>query len=207
MTDTNAVRRIERAIDATGLVVAGVAGDQWASPTPCAEWDARAVLNHTVGGMRIFTAELNDTDPGAEHESDWLGMDPRGAYTEAAEADRMAWNRPGALDTTVHISLGALPGPMAALIHFTEVCVHGVDLAVATDQQASVDEELCAELLSVMRGWAASTPTACPASSAPRSSPRRARLRTGGSWPTWAARSPDPVDPIAPVTTRTAWSS
>ena len=151
-SDTDAVRRIERAIDATGLVVAGVAEGQWANPTPCTEWDARAVLNHTVGGMRIFAAELNGTDPGAEHESDWLGADPKGAYAEAAEVDRAAWNRPGALDTTVHISLGALPGPMAALIHFTEVCVHGVDLAVATGQQAVLDEELCAELLSVMRG-------------------------------------------------------
>jgi uncharacterized protein (TIGR03086 family) len=150
--DTSAVGRIERAIDATGRVVTGVAEVQWTNPTPCAEWDARAVLNHTVGGMRIFAAELNGTGPGAEHESDWLGADPQGAYTEAAEADRTAWNRPGALDTTVHISLGALPGPMAALIHFTEVCVHGVDLAVATGQQALVDQELCADLLSVMRG-------------------------------------------------------
>lgn len=82
----------------------------------------------------------------------WLGADPKGAYAEAAEVDRAVWNRPGALDTTVHISPGALPGPTAALIHFTEVCVHGVDLAVATGQQAVLDEELCAELLSVMRG-------------------------------------------------------
>ncbi|MEV0903340.1 TIGR03086 family metal-binding protein [Streptomyces hokutonensis] len=153
MAETVAVvRRIERALAATGLVVAGVAEGQWTNPTPCAEWDARTLLNHTVGGMRIFTAELNGTDPGAEHESDWLGVDPRGAYAEASETDRAAWNRPGALDTTVHISLGALPGPMAALIHFTEICVHGVDLAVATDQRTLVDEELCGELLAVMRG-------------------------------------------------------
>ncbi|WP_406454693.1 TIGR03086 family metal-binding protein [Streptomyces sp. NBC_01622] len=153
MAETVAVvRRIERALAATGLVVAGVAEGRWTDPTPCAEWDARTLLNHTVGGMRIFTAELNGTDPGAEHESDWLGADPRGAYAEASETDRAAWNRPGALDATVHISLGALPGPMAALIHFTEICVHGVDLAVATDQRALVDEELCEELLAVMRG-------------------------------------------------------
>ncbi|WP_427920021.1 TIGR03086 family metal-binding protein [Streptomyces sp. cg40] len=153
MAETVAVvRRIERALVATGRVVAGVGENQWANPTPCAEWDARTLLNHTVGGMRIFTAELNGTDPGAEHESDWLGTDPRGAYAAASETDRAAWNRPGALDTTVHISLGALPGPMAALIHFTEICVHGVDLAVATDQRALVDEELCGELLAVMRG-------------------------------------------------------
>ncbi|MEV0742995.1 TIGR03086 family metal-binding protein [Streptomyces sp. NPDC050549] len=153
MAETVAVvRRIERALAATGLVVAGVAEGQWTNPTPCAEWDARTLLNHTVGGMRIFTAELNGAGPVAEHESDWLGADPRGAYAEAAGADSAAWNRPGALDTTVHISLGALPGPMAALIHFTEICVHGVDLAVATDQRALVDEELCGELLALTRG-------------------------------------------------------
>ncbi|MFJ9864743.1 hypothetical protein [Streptomyces sp. NPDC101165] len=28
------------------------------------------------------------------------------------------------MDTTVHIALGALPGPVAALVHLTEVCVH-----------------------------------------------------------------------------------
>ncbi len=35
----------------------------------------------------------------------------------------------------MRISLGALPGPMAAVIHLTEILVHGVDLAVATGQE------------------------------------------------------------------------
>ncbi|MET9383015.1 TIGR03086 family metal-binding protein [Streptomyces sp. NPDC002928] len=148
------VRQIERAVVATGRLVAGVTDGQWANGTPCAEWDARAVLNHTVGGMRIFAAELDGTDPGAEHESDWLGTDPAGAYATAAALDLAAWRRPGALDTVVHISLGALPGPLAAMVHLTEVCVHGVDLAVATGQRELVDEELCEELLSTMRGMA-----------------------------------------------------
>ncbi|MEW1829312.1 TIGR03086 family metal-binding protein [Streptomyces sp. NPDC088196] len=134
----------------------------------------------------------------------WLGADPKGAYAEAAEVDRAVWNRPGALDTTVHISLGALPGPTATLIHFTEVCVHGVDLAVATGQQAVLDEELCAELLSVMRGRGGFDAFRVPGVFGPEVQPAPGAARAGSCRPTRVARSPDP---LGPVTTRTAWSS
>jgi uncharacterized protein (TIGR03086 family) len=52
----------------------------------------------------------------------------------------------------VRISLGALPGPMAAVIHFTEILVHGVDLAVANGQEDRVDERLCEDLLAMTHG-------------------------------------------------------
>ena len=145
------VDQIERAVDTTAAIVAGIAADQWDRPTPCAGWDVRTALNHVVGGMRIFAAELEGTDAGADHEADWLGADPVGAYEKAAAADRAAWRRPDALEQTVHISLGALPGPMAAVVHLTEIVVHGTDLAVATGQEPLVDEELCGELLVTMR--------------------------------------------------------
>ncbi len=145
------VGQIDRALAATGRVVEGITAGQWTAPTPCAEWDVRTALNHTVGGMRIFAAQLTGTEAGREHEDDWLGDDPRAGYATAAELDRAAWHRPGVLDTTVRISLGVLPGPTAALIHLTEVCVHGADLAVATGQRGVLDEELCGELLATMR--------------------------------------------------------
>ncbi|MGC4956789.1 TIGR03086 family metal-binding protein [Actinomadura citrea] len=102
--------------------------------------------------MRIFVAELTDTDPGATHEDDWLGTDPQAACTLAADLDRAAWHRPNALDTTVRLGFGAVPGPMAALIHLTEVLVHGTDLALATAQTHFIDEEACRELLTIMQG-------------------------------------------------------
>ncbi|XVQ88406.1 TIGR03086 family metal-binding protein [Microbispora siamensis] len=146
------IEQIDRAIDVTAAIVKGVGEHQWGAPTPCAEWDVRAVLNHTVGGMRIFAAELTGAEAGADHEADWLGDEPQAAFAAAADADREAWHGEGALDRTVRISLGALPGPMAAVIHFTEVLVHGVDLAVATGQEDRGDERLCEELLAMMRG-------------------------------------------------------
>src|SRR5690348_1284396 len=123
------IEQIDQAIAMTAGIVKGIGEHQWDAATPCAGWDVRTTLNHTVGGMRIFAAELIGADAGADHEADWLEDDPQAAFAAAADADREAWRREGALGRTVQISLGALPGPMAALIHFTELLVHGVDIA------------------------------------------------------------------------------
>jgi len=144
------VDRIDSAVTMTAGIVVGISPDQLAAPSLCAGWDVRTELNHLVGGMRIFTAELGGLPAGADHDADWLGGDPQGAYAEAAAADRAAWRRPGALDSTVHTSLGALTGPMAAVVHLTEVLVHGVDLAVAAGRQRRIDQRQCADLLTTM---------------------------------------------------------
>ncbi|MEV0147970.1 MULTISPECIES: TIGR03086 family metal-binding protein [unclassified Nonomuraea] len=146
------IDQIGRAIDMTAAIVDGITDDRLTEPTPSGEWDVRTELNHLVGGMRIFAAELTGTDAGGDHESDWLGADPRGAYAEAAVLDRAAWSRPGALQSTVHLSFGAVPGPKAAVIHLTEVLVHGLDLAVATGQEKLADEPMSEELLEIMLG-------------------------------------------------------
>jgi uncharacterized protein (TIGR03086 family) len=153
MNDSNRVTaHIERGLGMAADIVAAITEDQWTAPTPCAGWTAREVMNHLVGGMRIFTAELTGHQPEADHESDWLGNDPQGAFAAAASADRAAWRRPDALSGTVTISLGRLPGQMAAVVHLTEVVAHGVDLAVATDQVRLIDQALCEELLTMMHG-------------------------------------------------------
>ncbi|MEV4397290.1 TIGR03086 family metal-binding protein [Nonomuraea sp. NPDC049607] len=147
---TSVIEQIDRALDMTGVIVAGLTGDRLAAPALCPAWDVRTELNHLVGGMRIFAAELTGTDAGAAHEDDWLGGDPRAAFALAARLDRDAWHRPGALDGTVRLGFGELPARMAALVHLTEVLVHGADLALATGQETLVDDDACGELLTVM---------------------------------------------------------
>ncbi|MGW4960479.1 TIGR03086 family metal-binding protein [Nonomuraea sp. NPDC004186] len=149
---SSVIEQIDRAIDMTAAIVRGIGPDRLGAVTPCPEWDVRTELNHLVGGMRIFAAELTGTEAGADHESDWLGTDPQGAFAVAADLDRAAWHRPGVLETSVRLGFGTVPGPMAALIHLTEVLVHGVDLALATRQEHLVDQRSCEELLAVMRG-------------------------------------------------------
>ena len=50
MTFDETLDQLDRALATTGRIVAGVAGDQWGDPTPCAGWDVRQVANHLVGG-------------------------------------------------------------------------------------------------------------------------------------------------------------
>ncbi|MEV0298749.1 TIGR03086 family metal-binding protein [Nocardia sp. NPDC050710] len=145
------IGQIDRALDMTGKIVDAVDDGGLTASTPCVDWDVRTVLNHVVGGMHIFAAELSGIDPGGAHEDDWLGADPQAAYAAAAEIDRAAWHRPDVPTATVHIGLGALPAPAAALIHLTEVLVHGIDIAVAIDRPDLADDALSAELLTTMR--------------------------------------------------------
>ncbi|MBO1334920.1 TIGR03086 family metal-binding protein [Streptomyces sp. VRA16 Mangrove soil] len=145
------VSRIQQAVDGTEAVVGAIGDTQWHRPTPCPGWDVRAELNHVVGGIRIYAAELTGGEAGAAHEADWLGDDPRGAFARAAELDRAAWRRPDALDGEVRLGFGTVPAPMAAQIHLTELMVHGVDLAVAVGAERLIDEVACARLLAEMR--------------------------------------------------------
>ncbi|MEU6559599.1 TIGR03086 family metal-binding protein [Nocardia nova] len=145
------VDRIDDALETTGVIVEGIAGDRLTTPSLCAGWDVGFELNHLIGGIHLVAAELTGTDPGGAHHDDRLGTDHRGAFAHAAALDRAAWARPGVLDTTVRFGFGAVPGTMAALIHLTEIVVHGIDLAVVTGQQDRIDENQAVDLLTTMR--------------------------------------------------------
>lgn len=144
------VDRIHDALDTTGAIVSGIDDTHLGLPSLCPGWDVGFELNHLVGGLRIFAAELTHTDPGGDHHDDWLGTQHRTAFAAAATLDRDAWSRPDALDTTVRLGFGPVPGPMAALIHLTEILVHGIDLAVVTGQRHLIDEQQADYLLTVM---------------------------------------------------------
>ena len=146
------VDRIESALATTDRFVTGIRPEQWGLGTPCAGWDVRRLVNHVVGGLRIYTAELTGTQAGQAHEDDWLGDDPAGAYRDAARSVLAAWRSPGAMSLTVSLGIGQMPAPMAAVIELTEIVVHGLDIAVATGQEDAVDEPQAAALLELMQG-------------------------------------------------------
>jgi uncharacterized protein (TIGR03086 family) len=134
-----------QALDATGRIVAGVAADRWHAATPCADWDARALVNHLVSGNR-WAAELATGGTiegvGSRLDGDLLGSDPATAYAESATAAAAAFRRPGALDAPCAVSYGPVPGSIYAGHRFLDVLVHGWDLAIATGQDYALDPEL-----------------------------------------------------------------
>ena len=67
-----------------------VQDDQWTLPTPCTEWDVRALVNHVVAGNLMMVALLFGASTGEVRKtwrSDALGADPRGAFYSALDAD------------------------------------------------------------------------------------------------------------------------
>jgi mycothiol maleylpyruvate isomerase-like protein len=46
----------ERAVDSTAEIVTMTPKDRLDAPTPCTEWDARALLNHLIGTLWLAAA-------------------------------------------------------------------------------------------------------------------------------------------------------
>ena len=143
MTDISELHA--QALDATGRIVRGVAADRWHAATPCAGWDARALVSHLVAG-NLWAAELAAGGTiggvGSRLDGDLLGDDPAAAYGESAAAAAAVFRRPGALDAPCAVSYGPVPGSVYAGHRFLDVLVHGWDLAVATGQDYALDPHL-----------------------------------------------------------------
>src|SRR6185437_1767755 len=82
---------VEYAVASIAEIIKGTAPDQADLPTPCSEWDVRALLSHVIGTLwlteALFTGQaprypmatggLPDTDPG--------GDDPVAAYAPVTQ--------------------------------------------------------------------------------------------------------------------------
>ena len=136
------------ALDGTGRLVAAVTEEQWELPTPCSDWTVRQLVNHVVGGNRLFTRVLGG-EPlpprdqlGRRAGEDQLGADPADAYATSA-ADLLAALRvPRVLEGTYTVPAATLPGPAIVHLRTVETLVHGWDLARAMDRPAPFPEEL-----------------------------------------------------------------
>lgn len=122
-----------------------VDGSQWTLPTPCTEWDVRALVNHVVG-EELWTVPLVDgatiEEIGDRFDGDLLGDDPtaagRAAATEAAAAVERRLPEGG----TVQLSFGVVPIEEYIQQLSADHLVHSWDLAVATHQDTSLDLQL-----------------------------------------------------------------
>lgn len=137
----------QRALDAFGVVLAGVSPDQLESPTPCTEWAVRDLIEHVVGGN--------------EHVGIWAGgpdkPPPRpenvvAAYRAAAAAAHQVFARPDGMSITFRLPFGQFPGQVFIGLRTIDVLTHAWDLATATGQPTDLDPELATEQLAAARG-------------------------------------------------------
>src|SRR4051812_12937533 len=134
---------LRKAVDQTGQIVAGVKQDQLARPTPCADWDTRALLNHTIGVVEMFDDAVQ-TKPfnGSMFANDNVGDDPGASYEQRAAVLRDTLAQPGVLDRTWTMPFGEVPGAVGAGFAFLELFQHGWDVARASGQQIDFDADV-----------------------------------------------------------------
>lgn len=137
-------------------LLGGVADDQLAGPTPCADISVGALLDHLMGLSLAFTwaarkttaAEAGSGDSGAgrataEHlDPDWRTVLPR----RLGELVR-AWRDPKAHEGVTVAGGVTMPAEEMAVVALDEVVLHGWDLARATGQSFTCDPDSTAAVL------------------------------------------------------------
>jgi uncharacterized protein (TIGR03086 family) len=114
--------------------------EEWAAPTPCDEWDVRAVVDHLLDVQQRFLANLT-------------GEPIRTNFTlrENAAMLKDAFQEEGALDRIVPDRLGDITGLTLLNILMMEHLAHGWDLGQAVGRDPSFDEEVAARTIDFAR--------------------------------------------------------
>lgn len=137
----------DAAADFFNSVIEQVIPAQWDAPTPCDEWNVRQLINHVVV-EQLWVPPLLDgktiSDVGASLDGDQLGTDPKLAWVEAVTLSRAAFSQSAAMSGTVHLSYGDDSVANYCDQMTLDALVHGWDLAVAIDTDATLPPDLVA---------------------------------------------------------------
>ena len=134
---------LDRGTAWTASKVAG-ATDKLDQPTPCEEWDVRALINHLLAGQELFAgaARGKPAAPPTGPPPELIGDDPVAQYEEARQETLKAFREPGAAENNA-MMLG---------IAFADQLVHGWDLAKATGQDATMPDGLAQAAYGLLEG-------------------------------------------------------
>ncbi len=141
------------ALDTTRALVVGIGRSQWADPTPCADWNVRALVNHIVTG-NFWAAELaagaTIAEVGDRLDGDVLTEDPAAVYLVSSELAAAVFRAPGAMERPCAVSYGPVPGEVYCGHRFLDVLIHGWDVAKATGQDTSLPSDLVEACIQVV---------------------------------------------------------
>lgn len=143
---------LAQAQDWVAGLIDGVRPDQLDRPTPCPEFDVRALVGHLYTGAGRVRRIGEGSDPMVEpHVVTDLPDDLAGGYRDRIRAARAAWADDATLTRTVRVPWGEVPGVLALGGYLTETLTHGWDLARATGQPSEAAPELAERALVAAR--------------------------------------------------------
>lgn len=130
--------RHRRAGDGFARVADALDAAMWDAPTPCTEWDARALVEHVIGFHEFLILRplgIRANRPRDDPAARWRATaDALFTYLESEGAVDRATDLPGGGQNSPRKMLGALT---------TDVLVHTWDLARAGGIEPQLDRELC----------------------------------------------------------------
>jgi len=143
-----------RTLENAQQVINQVGPEDLGKPTPCSDWDARALVNHMIGALDALESpargeQLNFSAGGSE---DVIGSDPAGAFSKKASEFVAAWSAPGATERVVTTMFGEQPSAFYLGLATADILLHGWDLATAIGSPYTMDETTSAEVLANMQG-------------------------------------------------------
>jgi uncharacterized protein (TIGR03086 family) len=143
---------LSRSFEQTASLIAAVTPEQFDLPTPCTEFDVRTLVGHIVFATRRLAKAAGDGPvpedgpavTGVE-DADWPAV-----FGDAVAEAMAAWSTDEKLGEEVELPFGKFPGSVVVGIYAQEQVTHGWDLAVATQQQAVLDESLAEAVLPIV---------------------------------------------------------
>jgi uncharacterized protein (TIGR03086 family) len=133
-----------------------VTADDWERPTPCEEWDVRALVNHVIGGNHRYTMLLHGASAHAVNATrslDHLGDDPVDSFVSSAAEVTAAFGEHGALGRNVHHPAGDRSGADLVGMRVLDVAVHGWDLARAIGADETLEPDVVEFVLALSPGF------------------------------------------------------
>ncbi|WAL66868.1 TIGR03086 family metal-binding protein [Amycolatopsis cynarae] len=139
---------LERAVTYCLGAVAPATPELLSRPTPCGDWDLRALLTHLHDSLSALAEAAEGGRIAGEPVPGPAGGDPVRAVRAAARRVLGAW----AADARESVSVGglSLTGVLLTATGAVEVAVHGWDVARACGRDDPIPEPLAEELLELV---------------------------------------------------------
>jgi uncharacterized protein (TIGR03086 family) len=138
-------------------VVGNVPQDALDTPTPCGDWDLRTLLNHTI----LWTSYSAERRAHGESVAEDLmnkdfTADPgfREDYARQIGKAVTAWSAPEAWAGTRNVMGDATPAADVGAMLLMETALHGWDVARATGQEFTTDEQTARALQDIVQAQA-----------------------------------------------------
>jgi uncharacterized protein (TIGR03086 family) len=165
MTNTTAhpdVLHMRSAAELAASAVAAAHPDRWPAPTPCTEYDLRALLDH-LGWAAVLAQNAAGR---TQLDKDWSepgpppfleGLPEEGwpeAIARQLRAAAEAWAAPGAWDGDTVMGATPMPASLVGPMMLAEFAVHGWDVARTVGAGYEVPDDLGRVVLTAVEGMA-----------------------------------------------------